>query len=334
MASAIAGEPRPVEISLIPHIGVPLGLSLLTIALGITLYTQLSRVRSLMDRSFKALGAGPDRGFDVFIETLVRMSFHVTRLIQPGRLEFYVTATFAVIAAVLLVPLFLYDELPSIPAWPHDMPIHELTFIVIAVAGLLAVLTASSRLTAIIALGIQGFAVAVIFLLFGAPDLSFTQFMVETLSVVILTLVMTRLRLSPSDHRGLGQKLLDSTIAIACGTGFALFLMRATQASFDNRLTDFYNTYSKVIAHGANVVNVIIVDFRGTDTLGEIAVVMITGLAILALIRIRPAAVLKGPAKTVKRRERGHEHAHPAHGRACRDQPHGAVFHLRSAAGP
>ncbi|MBB4405200.1 MULTISPECIES: putative monovalent cation/H+ antiporter subunit A [Agrobacterium tumefaciens complex] len=302
MASAIAGEVRPVEISLIPHIGVPLGLSLLTIALGIVLYTQLSAVRSLMVRTFTALGAGPDRGFDVFIEMLVKVSFHVTRLIQPGRLEFYVTATFAVIAAVLLVPLFLYGELPSMPSWPRDMPVHELTFIAIAVAGLVAVLTASSRLTAIIALGIQGFAVAVIFLLFGAPDLSFTQFMVETLSVVILTLVMTRLRLSPSDHRGLGQKLLDSTIAIACGTGFALFLMRATQASFDNRLTDFYNTYSKVIAHGANVVNVIIVDFRGTDTLGEIAVVMITGLAILALIRIRPAAAVKGPAKTAKKK--------------------------------
>ncbi len=302
MASAIAGEARPVEISLIPHMGVPLGLSLLTIALGIVLYTQLSAVRSLMVRTFTALGAGPDRGFDVFIEMLVKVSFHITRLIQPGRLEFYVTATFAVIAAVLLVPLFLYGELPSMPSWPRDMPVHELTFIAIAVAGLVAVLTASSRLTAIIALGIQGFAVAVIFLLFGAPDLSFTQFMVETLSVVILTLVMTRLRLSPSDHRGLGQKLLDSTIAIACGTGFALFLMRATQASFDNRLTDFYNTYSKVIAHGANVVNVIIVDFRGTDTLGEIAVVMITGLAILALIRIRPAAALKGPAKTAKKK--------------------------------
>ncbi|MGV2049675.1 putative monovalent cation/H+ antiporter subunit A [Agrobacterium sp. 22-209-1] len=307
MASAIAGEARPVEISLIPHIGVPLGLSLLTIALGIALYAQLSTARGLIDRTFKALGAGPDRGFDVFIDMLVKVSFHITRLIQPGRLEFYVTATFAVIAAVLLVPLFLYGELPSMPSWPHDMQVHELTFIVIAVAGLIAVPTASSRLTAIIALGIQGFAVAVIFLLFGAPDLSFTQFMVETLSVVILTLVMTRLRLSPSDHRGLGQKLMDGTIAIACGTGFALFLMRATQASFDNRLTDFYNTYSKTIAHGANVVNVIIVDFRGTDTLGEIAVVMITGLAILALIRIRPAAAVKGaavkgPARTAKKK--------------------------------
>lgn len=59
------------------------------------------------------------------------------------------------------------------------------------------------------------------------------------------------------------------------------------EAPFDNLLTDFFNAYSKTIAHGANVVNVIIVDFRGTDTLGEIAVVMITGLAVLALIRVK-----------------------------------------------
>jgi multicomponent Na+:H+ antiporter subunit A len=171
--------------------------------------------------------------------------------------------------------------------------VHELVFIAIAVAGLVAVVLAKSRLAAIVALGIQGFAVAVIFLLFGAPDLSFTQFMVETLSVVILALVMTRLRLSPADHRGIGQKLLDATIALACGTGFALLLLKATQLPFNSALTDFFNSYSKVIAHGANVVNVIIVDFRGTDTLGEISVVMITGLAILALIRIRAGSVVE-----------------------------------------
>src|SRR5690606_11699295 len=143
------------------------------------------------------------------------------------------------------------------------------------------------RLPAIASLGIQGFAVAVIFLLFGAADLSFTQFMVETLSVVILTLVMTRLRLSSADHRPLPKLLVDTTIAIAIGLGFTLFLLKATQAPFNAYLTEFFNAYSKVIAHGANVVNVIIVDFRGTDTLGEISVVMITGLAVLALIRVR-----------------------------------------------
>ena len=148
-------------------------------------------------------------------------------------------------------------------------------------------LSAQDRLTAIVCLGIQGFAVAVIFLLYGAPDLSFTQFMVETLSVVILALVMTRLRLSPSDHRPISARLLDGSLAIACGLGFGLMLAASTAGPFDASLSAFFAEHSKIIAHGANVVNVIIVDFRGVDTLGEIGVVMITGLSILALIRIR-----------------------------------------------
>ena len=66
-----------------------------------------------------------------------------------------------------------------------------------------------------------------------------------------------------------------------------LLLLRITQVPFDAGLSEFYAQYSRVIAHGRNVVNVVIVDFRGLDTLGEISVVMITGLAILALIRIQ-----------------------------------------------
>ncbi len=293
MASAVAGDPRAVEMSLIPHIGIPLALSLFTIGLGVMIFTMLAKARDLMTRTLDAVGPGPDKGFDAFVSGLVRVSASLTRVLQPGRLEFYVTATCAMIAAALLIPLFIYDELPAMPIWPAKAQIQELTFVVIAVIGLVAVLMASSRLTAIVALGIQGFAVAVLFLLFGAPDLSFTQFMVETLSVVILTLVMTRLRLSPSDHRGFGQKLMDGTIAVACGIGFALMLLKSTEQPFDNSLTAFFNAYSKVIAHGNNVVNVIIVDFRGTDTLGEIAVVMITALAILSLIRIRTGSKLR-----------------------------------------
>jgi multicomponent Na+:H+ antiporter subunit A len=64
-----------------------------------------------------------------------------------------------------------------------------------------------------------------------------------------------------------------------------------TEAPFDTGLSDFFNQYSKTIAHGANVVNVIIVDFRGTDTLGEIAVVMIAALAILSLVRLRAGSL-------------------------------------------
>jgi multicomponent Na+:H+ antiporter subunit A len=301
MASAIDGEAKTVSISLIPHPGVPLVLSLLTIALGVLIYRNLDRARALVAELVDAIGTGPDRGFDHAISGLVKLSFHVTRRVQGGRLEVYITSTFILLAIVLLLPPLVYGEFPGLPAWPVNLRFHELAIFAIAVIGVLAVLTAKDRLTAIVCLGIQGFAIAVIFLLFGAPDLSFTQFMVETLSVVILALVMSRLRLSPSDHRPLWATFGDGAVAVACGTGFALLLMASTEMPFDTTLTEFFNTYSKAIAHGANVVNVIIVDFRGVDTLGEISVVMITGLSILALIRVRarPAALAVPIASTV-----------------------------------
>jgi multicomponent Na+:H+ antiporter subunit A len=221
----------------------------------------------------------------------VRLAVAVTRRLQGGRFDVYMTATFALVAIVLLATPLLYGEFPRAPFFSADVPVHELAIIAIAIGGLFAVVAATDRLTAIVSLGIQGFAVAVIYLLYGAPDLSFTQFMVETLSVVVLALVMTRLRLSPADHRPLPEKVRDATIALACGLGFGLFLLRVTAVPFDRTLTDFFNLYSKSVAHGANVVNVIIVDFRGTDTLGEIAVVMITGLAILALVRLRAGSL-------------------------------------------
>ena len=111
--------------------------------------------------------------------------------------------------------------------------------------------------------------------------------MVETLSVVILALVMMRLRLGATEHRTLAQKLADMVIAAACGPGFALLLLKVTQLPFDDLLSQFFNTYSKTIAHGRSIMNGVVVEFRCLDTLGEIVVVMETGLAILALVRIR-----------------------------------------------
>jgi multicomponent Na+:H+ antiporter subunit A len=290
MASAIAGHPVAVTMSAIPHLSLPFLLSLVTIGFGVLILFFLDTIRAAAARLLDIIGWGPDRGFDQFVAATVRGAWHVTRLVQPGRLEIYLTVVFIVIAASLLYPLVTWNELPAWPTWPA-MQIHESAFILIALIGLVAVLSAKSRLTAVVALGIQGFAVAVLYLLFGAPDLSFTQFMVETLAVVILALIMTRLRLDVTDHRGLGQKLLDGTIAIACGLGFTLFLFRAIELPFNAELTRFFSEHAKTVAHGANVVNVIIVDFRGVDTLGEIAVVTITGLAILALIRLRAAPV-------------------------------------------
>lgn len=291
MASAVAGDAETVTISLIPHMGPALILSLVTIVFGVIAYRMLDRLRAGMVSLLAAIGWGPDRGFDQMIFGLVRLSVRVTRFVQPGRLETYMMVTFLMIAAALFGPMAWYGEWPEMPVWPEGVQPHELVVMALVPIGLLAVIYARDRLTAIVSLGIQGFAVALIFLLFGAPDLSFTQFMVETLAVVILALVMTRLKLTAADHRPTGEKAIDMSVALACGGGFMLYLLSVTQQPFNTELSDFFSAYSKVVAHGANVVNVIIVDFRGTDTLGEIAVVMVTGLAILSLIRIRTPRV-------------------------------------------
>lgn len=288
MASSVAGTVLAPDLHLFPTaIKANLILSAITVALGLILIFRLNLLRAIMDRILRAIGWGPDLGFDQFMSGLVLAAHRLTKLIQPGQMNLYMKVAFAATAAAVLLPLILLDELPEWPQMPQ-MLFYEWGIMAIAVIGLAAVLGAKNRLTAIVALGIQGFAVALIFMLFGAPDLSFTQFMVETLSVVILALVMTRLSLYQNDHRSPGKTLVDGTLAIAVGGGFFLLLLAVVQQPFNTELSDFFREHSVAIAHGRNIVNVILVDFRGVDTLGEIAVVAIAGLAILALIRARP----------------------------------------------
>lgn len=297
MSSAVAGTPVEVYISLVPHFGLPLLLSALTVAVGIVAYRSLDRGRAAMVSLLATIGWGPDRGFDQAIRGLVRLSAGVTRIVQSGSMEIYLTVTFIAVAAMMLVPMVAFSEMPHMPEMP-SLRFYEWAVIAIAAIGIVAVVQARDRLTAIVSLGIQGFAVALIFLLFGAADLAFTQFMVETLSVVILALVMTRLRLHPADHRPAGEKALDIVISGACGTAFGLLMLKVSQLPFDGTLTEFFNANSRVLAHGRNIVNVIIVDFRALDTLGEIAVVMVAGLAVLALIRVRAGRTRSHPTES------------------------------------
>ena len=288
MTSAVVGEPLEIHLHLFPSsITAPLVLTLITIAAGIVLALIFTPMRAAFDGLVTGIGWGPDRGFDQVLRSLVFLASGISDFFQPGRMKGYVSITFAVTAAALLVPMWLFDEWPSFAfSWP-DAPFYFWVVFAIAAVSLWAVLVSVTRLIAIVTLSIQGTMVAIIFMLYGAPDLSFTQFMVEVLSVIILTLVMTRLNLSPSDHRSMGTRLRDGSVAIACGAGFALALIAVVEHPFDPRLSEFFADYSRVIAHGRNIVNVIIVDFRALDTLGEIAVVMTAGLAILALIRLR-----------------------------------------------
>jgi multicomponent Na+:H+ antiporter subunit A len=281
-ASAIAGEVIDTSLHLVVDpTSVLFWLSVATWALGLLVYLGLARLRRLLT-GLNAFSF--DAAFDAMIFGLIRFSAMVSRLIQNGRLEVYLFVVFVMFVFASLVPLVALGGLPQWPALP-DLTFYEWGVVGLALLGLAVLLLAQNRLFAILALGIQGMAVALLFMLFGAPDLSFTQFMVEILSVVILALVMTRLNLDERDARPPRYALQHAAVAGLAGLGVMLLLFVVLQGTLDPTLSDFFNTNSKPAAHGSNVVNVILVDFRGLDTLGEISVVMAAGIAVLALIR-------------------------------------------------
>ena len=303
VGTAVSGETVESHLHLAFDLASPaVWASVATWILGSLLFWKAEAVRAVLRRAGDAMGWSFDAGFDAAMFGLVRLSDAVTRAFHHGRMEGYVLTFFALVIAALYLPLAAMGGLPSVPAFP-DLPFHVWGALLLTAIGLFAVVLFSVRLNAIIALGIQGFGVAVIFMLLGAPDLSFTQFMVETLSVVILALVMTRLHLDVADSRDLEHVLRDGAVAVLVGFGIMLLMLAVLETELDLTLTDFFNATSAAVAHGRNVVNVILVDYRAIDTLGEISVVMAAGLAILALIRVRARPPEAAPARRSRRRK-------------------------------
>jgi multicomponent Na+:H+ antiporter subunit A len=302
--SAILGDAVVTHLSLsVDLLGWPFWLSAATWALAVAVYLRLDAGRAMLRRAEAALGWNFDKGFDAVYFGLVRLAGLLTRLLHHGRLELYLLVVFVLLAGAAIVPLWLMG---GIPPWPQtlDVSFYEWGVVALVAAGIVTVVLARSRLFAILALGVQGLGVALLFLLVGAPDLGFTQFMVEILSVVVLALVMTRLDLDAADRRPLEDWARDGGVALLCGIGVTGLLWAVLDYPLDGRLSSFFNAHAGPVAHGRNVVNVILVDFRGLDTLGEISVVMTAGIAILVLIRGARKKPVPPVAKPAPRRRK------------------------------
>jgi multicomponent Na+:H+ antiporter subunit A len=167
-----------------------------------------------------------------------------------------------------------------------DLRFYELGVAVVVVIAAVAVTILHSRLAAVAALGVVGYGVALIFIMFGAPDLAMTQFAIETLTVVLFVLVIYRLpTFKPLSDTG--TRLRDAVIAItAGGIMTTLVLIITSESTFTSRLTPYFADNSYLLAKGHNVVNVILVDFRGFDTMGEITVLSIAAIGVYALLKL------------------------------------------------
>jgi multicomponent Na+:H+ antiporter subunit A len=297
--AAVTGDRAP------PHFGFSFdllnpafGLSLATWALSALLFWRLDRLRTVLRRT-AAGDAVFNRAYDALLAGAVQLGGAFTRYWQNGRLNVYTLVLFLVTGLGILAVLLGIGSMPAVPDFAA-LSAPQWGVIVLALAGLATVLGVPSPLVAILALGVQGLAVALLYLLFGAPDLGFTQFMVETLSLVVLALVLARMRLERHGRRALAVVLRDGLVALLVGGGVTLLLLEVLRNPLDARLPDFFNANALALAHGHNVVNVILVDFRGLDTLGEISVVLTSGVAILALIGAARRRAAAGEAENAE----------------------------------
>ncbi len=142
--SSLLGKTTQIELHLLPtSINAPLLLSLVTIGLGIALFTQIDRLRGLIGSVLTTIGWGPDKGFDQFVAGIVGLSWRITRLLQSGKMQTYMVLTFIFTGAAVLLPGFLTDSLPAMPKMP-DYRFYEWGILLIAFFGLIAVLVANT----------------------------------------------------------------------------------------------------------------------------------------------------------------------------------------------
>lgn len=268
--------------------------SLTAIAAGIVIFFARDWVRRFLGIFPEAMaGANLFAGFSNGLYAFARS---ITRLVQGGTLAAQASVIIVVAVAVMGYALSLMNWSGNVIDsfrldWTTIPQIQEVTIALLAIVAAVVTVRAGTRLNQIISMGVVGVMVTLFFVFFSAPDLALTQLLIETLTLVLLVLVFYKIPPMVSTPMALSLRVRNLVVSIIAGLfGIGLVLFAAGQP-YAQPISDFFSLNSVSQAHGANIVNVILVDFRGFDTMGEITVLTIAalgGYALLRSSRLRP----------------------------------------------
>ncbi|MEL6482451.1 MAG: hydrogen gas-evolving membrane-bound hydrogenase subunit E, partial [Pseudomonadota bacterium] len=254
-------------------------LSLCTFALGALFYFYARAIRLGLAGAEQQGLRSADRTYDVVLDGLQRFCSGFMGRVQDGGLEGYMRVTFIALAVVLWGAVAASGGHRPTPSF--DLPLINYVTLFMIVIGTVVVVITRSRLLSITALGVVGTGISLIFVLYGAIDVAMTQLMIEILVVVFLAVALLRLPRTPERK---GFRVGDAGVAAAVGLGVTIVLISVLGTPLDLQLTEFFEEKSAPEAFGRNIVNVILVDFRALDTLGEIAVIVIASIGAVAAL--------------------------------------------------
>ncbi len=284
-SQAVLGHRAPEFNLAIWHgLNLPLMMSVFAVAVGIFIYVQR---KHLFQFQASLPDLDPKRGFLVGVKSLVNYAERISGALENGSLQRYVVLLLLVVVIFAGLPLFEMEKLVGNQGLTPIDPHNAIGATLLIIGALATVIWHRVRMVALLMISIVGLMVAVAFTRFSAPDLALTQLTVEVVTVVLLMLALFflphRTPKESSSIRLLRDVGVASSVGVIIGSICYAILTRPL-----NSISDFFVANAKTGGGGTNVVNVILVDFRGFDTLGEITVLGIAGLGIFKLLANLP----------------------------------------------
>ncbi|MFB7317719.1 Na+/H+ antiporter subunit A [Bacillus safensis] len=253
------------------------------VVLGTIGYLTLSKWRPMYNIfkekwSFNAL-------YDRSLIGLEKGSYRLTNSYMTGFLRDYLVYVFGFMIIVIGGVMFYQQAFSFQTDQAASIGTYEVILSLVMVAATIATVFASSRLTAIIALGVMGYTLSLFFVIFRAPDLALTQLIIETISVALFLLCFYHLPKLSLKQKTRRFKMTNFIISLGVGVVVTCLAFASTSQQSLDTISTYFIENSYKLAGGDNIVNVILVDFRGFDTLFEITVLAIAALGIYGLLK-------------------------------------------------
>ncbi len=281
--------PYAVHLGLWHGLSPALLLSVLTLACGAGLFWFRSRVGVVQERLPRVFEA--ETGYRYIMRGLDRASLEVTGAVQRGSLPL----SLGLIMLVLVI-------LPGVQllrgvTWPDEVRLWDnaaqLAVAVLVVVAAVAAARARRRLRAVFLVGVTGYGTAMLFLLHGAPDLALTQVLVETVALVLFVLVLRRLSGKFPDDPS--RRVRRWRALLGVGVGVVMSGMALTASAVRTEPPASVNLPESSVDYGggSNIVNVILVDVRAWDTMGELSVILVAATGVASLVFLREDAIIR-----------------------------------------
>ncbi|WP_199083926.1 MULTISPECIES: Na+/H+ antiporter subunit A [unclassified Sporosarcina] len=275
---------------LVPEIHVwhgwemPIFMTIGVIIMGILLYGLLRYWKWIYSVGF--LQWTLDRLYNALLQRIERVASVVTKTYMTGSVRDYVAYIMLFFIALVGIGLLGFQQFIFDFSDDAVIEINESIIIFVMMCSSVAILFAKSRITAIILNGVLGYSIAILFVVFRAPDLALTQIIVETVTTVLFLLCFYYLPEWKNEYKSVSMRIRNGLIAVASGVAVTVIALLVQGHSMYPSISIYYETASR-LAGGLNVVNTILGDFRAFDTMLEVLVLFIAGLGVYSLVKLR-----------------------------------------------